>query len=70
MTISQTMLRPAKPETVALYTHGNFGKAWAAQRLYTEQLQRMKPASQAAQWWVHRAGHGAGIVRAKEISHP
>jgi len=27
ITVSQTMLRHAKPDTTAIYTHGNFGKA-------------------------------------------
>jgi len=33
----------------AIYTHGNFGKALDAQRLYMEQLLRMKPASESTQ---------------------
>ena len=31
ITVSQTMLRHAKPDTTAIYTHGNFGKALDAQ---------------------------------------
>jgi site-specific recombinase XerC len=38
ITVSQTMLRHAKPDTTAIYTHGNFGKALDAQRVYMEQL--------------------------------
>src|SRR5215471_6968575 len=39
ITVSQTMLRHAKPDiTAAIYTHGNFGKALDAQRIYMEQL--------------------------------
>ena len=50
ITVSQTMLRHAKPDiTAAIYTHGNFGKALDAQRIYMEQLLRMKPASESAQ---------------------
>ncbi len=49
ITVSQTMLRHAKPDTTAIYTHGNFGKALDAQRVYMEQLLRMKPASEATQ---------------------
>jgi len=33
ITVSQTMLRHAKPDMTAVYTHGNFGKALEAQRL-------------------------------------
>jgi site-specific recombinase XerC len=49
ITVSQTMLRHAKPDTTAIYTHGNFGKALDAQRVYMEQLLRMKPASRSIQ---------------------
>ena len=49
ITVSQTMLRHAKPDTMAIYTHGNFGKALDAQRVYMEQLLRMKPASESTQ---------------------
>jgi integrase len=49
ITVSQTMLRHAKPETTAIYTHGNFDKALDAQRVYMEQLVRMKPASESTQ---------------------
>ena len=49
ITVSQTMLRHAKPDTTAIYTHGNFGKALDAQRVYMEQLLRMKPASESSQ---------------------
>ena len=49
ITISQTMLRHAKPDTTAIYTHGNFGKALDAQRVYMEQLLKMKPASESTQ---------------------
>ncbi len=48
-TVSQTMLRHAKPDTTAIYTHGNFGKALDAQRVYMGQLLRMKPASESPQ---------------------
>jgi integrase len=49
ITVSQTILRHAKPDTTAIYTHGNFGKALDAQRVYMEQLRRMKLASEATQ---------------------
>jgi integrase len=49
ITVSQTMLRHAKPDTTAIYTHGNFGKALDAQRVYMEQLLRMKPAPESTQ---------------------
>ncbi len=49
ITVSQTMLRHAKPDTTAIYTHGNFGKALDAQRVYMDQLLRMKPASESTQ---------------------
>ena len=49
ITVSQTMLRHAKPDMTAVYTHGNFDKALDAQREYMEQLRRMKPASEATQ---------------------
>jgi site-specific recombinase XerC len=49
ITVSQTMLRHAKPDTTAIYTHGNFGKALDAQRVYMEQLLRMKAASESTQ---------------------
>jgi hypothetical protein len=45
ITVSQTMLRHAKPDiTAAVYAHGNFEKALDARRIYMEQLPRMKPA--------------------------
>jgi integrase len=49
ITVSQTMLRHAKPDMTAVYTHGNFGKALDAQRMYMGQLLRMKPASGSTQ---------------------
>jgi integrase len=54
ITVSQTLLRHSKPETTALYTHGNFEKALEAQRQYMQQLLAMKllamkPASEAQQ---------------------
>jgi integrase len=49
ITVSQTMLRHAKPDTTAIYTHGNFGKALDAQRTYMDQLLKMKPASESTQ---------------------
>jgi integrase len=49
ITISQTMLRHAKPDTTAIYTHGNFGKALEAQRLYMDRLLKMKPATESTQ---------------------
>lgn len=49
ITVSQIMLRHAKPDTTGMYTHGNFGKALDAQREYMEQLLAMKPASEATQ---------------------
>ena len=48
ITVSQTMLRHAKPDiTAAIYTHGNFGKALDTQRIYMEHLLRMKPTSES-----------------------
>jgi hypothetical protein len=38
ITVSQTMLRHAKRDTAVIYTHGNFGKALHAQRVYMVQL--------------------------------
>jgi integrase len=49
ITVSQTMLRHAKPDMTAVYTHGNFGKALEAQRLYMGQLLKIKPDSQSTQ---------------------
>ena len=49
ITVSQTMLRHAKPDTTAIYTHGNFGKALDAQRVFMKQPLRMKPASESTQ---------------------
>ena len=49
ITVSQTMLRHPKPDTTAIYTHGNFDKALDAQRVYMDQLLKMKPASEVAQ---------------------
>ena len=49
ITVSQTMLRHAKPDMTAVYTHGNFGKALEAQRVYMRQLLKIKPASEATQ---------------------
>jgi site-specific recombinase XerC len=49
ITVSQTMLRHAKPDTRAIYTHGTFDKALDAQRVYMEQLLRMKPVSESTQ---------------------
>jgi Phage integrase family len=43
ITVSQTMLRHGKPDTTAIYTHGNSGKALDGQRVYMERLLRMKP---------------------------
>jgi len=48
-TVSQTMLRHAKPDMTAVYTHGNFGKALDAQRMYMDQLLKMKPALESTQ---------------------
>jgi site-specific recombinase XerC len=48
ITVSQTMLRHAKPDTTAIYTHGNFGKALRARSVYMEQL-LMKSASESTQ---------------------
>jgi hypothetical protein len=56
ITVSQTMLRHAKPDTTAIYTHGNFGKALTLSACTSsrvtskpamEQLLRMKPASES-----------------------
>jgi len=49
ITVSQTMLRHSKPDTTAIYTHGNFDKALDAQRVYMGQLLKMKPASESTQ---------------------
>lgn len=49
ITVSQTMLRHSKPDTTAIYTHGNFDKALNAQRVYMDQLLKMKPASESTQ---------------------
>lgn len=49
ITVSQTMLRHAKPDMTAVYTHGNFDKALNAQRVYMDQLLKMKPASESTQ---------------------
>jgi integrase len=49
ITVSQTLLRHAKPDMTAVYTHGNFGKALDAQRMYMDQLLRMKSASESTQ---------------------
>lgn len=49
ITVSQTILRHARPDTTAIYTHGNFGKALDAQRVYMDQLLKMKPASESTQ---------------------
>jgi hypothetical protein len=43
------MLRHSKPDTNAIYTHGNFDKALNAQRVYMDQLLKMKPASESTQ---------------------
>ena len=52
ITVSQTMLHHAKPDTTAIYTRGNFGKAVDAQRVYMEQLLRLGLNSM-----THWAGH-------------
>jgi integrase len=49
ITVSQTLLRHAKPEMTAVYTHGNFEKALAAQRQYMCQLLASKPTPEAVQ---------------------
>ncbi len=49
ITVSQTMLRHSKPDTTAISTHGNFDKALDAQRVYMDQLLKMKPASESTQ---------------------
>jgi integrase len=49
ITVSQTMLRHRRPDTTAIYTHGNFDKALDAQRVYMDQLLKMKPASESTQ---------------------
>ena len=43
------MFRHAKPDTTAIYTQGNFGKALEAQRLYMDRLLKMKSASESTQ---------------------
>lgn len=45
ITVSQTM-RHAKPDMTTVYTRANFQKALDAQRLYRDQLLKMKPASE------------------------
>jgi site-specific recombinase XerC len=47
ITVSQTMLRHAKPDTTAIYTHGNFDKALDAQRMYLDQLLKIKSATES-----------------------
>ena len=49
ITVSQTMLRHAKPDTTAIYTHGNFEKALDAQRRYMDRLFKMKPTTESTQ---------------------
>ena len=49
ITVSQTLLRHAKPDMTAVYTHGDFDKALNAQRMYMDQLLKMKPASGSTQ---------------------
>jgi integrase len=49
ITVSQTLLRHAKPNTTGRYTHGNFEKALDAQRQYMEQLLSAKSASEVTQ---------------------
>ena len=49
ITVSQTLLRHAKPDMTAVYTHGNFPKALDAQRQYMEQLLSAKSASEVPQ---------------------
>jgi hypothetical protein len=56
ITVSQTLLRHSKPQMTAVYAHGNFDKALAAQRKYMEQLLSTKPTSEATQSPSRRAG--------------
>ncbi len=49
ITVSQTLLRHSKPDTTAIYTHGDFGKALEAQRRYMAELMSKKPATEAIQ---------------------
>jgi hypothetical protein len=51
------MLRHSKPDASAIYTHGNLGKAFDAQRVYGDQLREMKPASESTTNFIgsHRA---------------
>jgi hypothetical protein len=70
ITVSQTMLRHAKPDTTAIYTHGNFGKALDAQRVYMEQLLRMKPASRSIQLNRLIIGLASGWKFGEQNNHP
>ena len=49
ITVSQTLLRHSKPDTTAIYTHGDFGKALDAQRQFMAELMSKKPATEAIQ---------------------
>jgi len=49
ITVSQTLLRHSKPDTTAIYTHGDFGKALNAQRQYMAELMSKKPATEVIQ---------------------
>ena len=62
------MLRHAKPDTTAIYAHGNFGKALDAQRVYMEQLLRMKPASESSQK-IPSGWHRAENLTSKTTTH-
>jgi site-specific recombinase XerD len=58
ITVSQTMLRHAKPDTTAIYTHGNFGKALDAQRVYMEQFAADEARFGVNPMTSHRAASG------------
>ena len=66
ITASQTLLRHAKPDTTAIYTHGNFDKALEAQREYMERLRRMKSASEA----TLMTSIGLGFLTSRCFCHP
>ena len=70
ITVSQTMLRHAKPDTTAFYTHGNFGKALDAQRVYMEQLLRTKPPRGQPNEIVYSSGWSSGWKFDERNNHP
>jgi hypothetical protein len=55
-----------KPDTTAIYSHGNFDKALEAQREYMERLRRMKSASEA----TLMTSIGLGFLTSRCFCHP